>query len=355
MHLRAQKKSPANDFLTDLNTLKAPTKKNGLGYVSVFCGGGGLDLGFVSAGYSPLYSSDVVQHYCDTIHKNLPGHIVEARDITDLSGDEVLRRVKKSVDVVIGGPPCQSFSILGDRKSTNDPRGKLAFEYARFISEIRPQAFLFENVPGILTVNKGADWKTLLAFFAEQTGYHIGWTKLNSVRYGVPQIRNRIVAIGFRDIDAAERFAWPFPTHYENIERPELNTLPPRSASMAFDNIDSTTPNHILRVHCERVSTRYSTVPPGGRDRKDHTDRVHPDKPSGTVLVGSGAGGGRPFIHPSEHRHITVREAARLQSFPDWWEFSGGPTAAYRQVGNAVPPMMARAIAKAIEQALKHD
>jgi len=111
-------------------------------------------------------------------------------------------------------------------------------------------------------------------------------------------------------------------------------------------------PNHVLRVHSERVSTRYSKIVPGCRDKVDHTDRINPERPSGTVLVGSGKGGGRPFIHPFEHRHITVREAARLQSFPDWWIFQGGPTAQYRQVGNAVPPIMAKAIAKQIARSL---
>jgi DNA (cytosine-5)-methyltransferase 1 len=253
---------------------------------------------------------------------------------------------------VIGGPPCQSFSILGARKSTGDPRGKLVYEYARFIREIGPQAFLFENVPGILTVNKGADWKELLSFFESETGYHIHWTKLNSVWFGVPQFRQRVIAVGFRDQAAYERFKWPRRFHSESWDQPELGMQPPRPAEMAFEDV-AHLPNHVLREHCERVVTRYSQIAPGGRDRKDHTDRVHPQRPSGTVLVGSGAGGGRPFIHPTEHRHITVREAARLQSFPDWREFSGGPTAAYRQVGNAGPPIMAKAVAHEIANALK--
>ncbi len=342
-----------NEYLQELDSMTIPKKGNGLGYVSVFCGGGGLDLGFTSAGFKPLFSSDIVPAYCETVHKNLGGHLAEAHDITTLSGKTVVARVGKAVDVVIGGPPCQSFSILGARKSTSDPRGQLIYQYARFIREVGPQAFLFENVPGILTVNGGQDWKELLAFFEAETGYHIQWTKLNSVWYGAPQFRQRVIAIGFREKAHADKFKWPTQIYSESIEQQELGKLKPRHAGLAFEDIDEDLANHILRVHCDRVKLRYSQVEPGGRDRKDHTDRVHPNRPSGTVLVGSGAGGGRPFIHPTDHRHITVREAARLQSFPDWWVFAGGPTAAYRQVGNAVPPLMAKAIAEAIELALR--
>ncbi|ASF45470.1 DNA cytosine methyltransferase [Methylovulum psychrotolerans] len=340
-----------NDYLEELDSLVIPKQGNGLGYVSVFCGGGGLDLGFSAAGFKPLFSSDVMPSFCETIHRNLGKHIVESHDITILPGKEVLEKIGVPVDVVIGGPPCQSFSILGDRKSIGDPRGKLVYEYARFIREIKPKAFLFENVPGILTVNKGEDWGKLLAFFENETGYHIQWTKLNAAWFGVPQIRQRVVAVGFCDEDSFSRFMWPRRTHTDSYLKNELGLQMPREASLAFEDVHCL-PNHILRAHGERVTTRYSQVPPGGRDKKDHTDRVHPDHPSGTVLVGSGAGGGRPFIHPFEHRHITVREAARLQSFPDWWVFAGGSTAAYRQVGNAVPPLMAKAVANAIAKAL---
>ena len=341
-----------NEYLEDLDSLTIPRKGNGFGYVSVFCGGGGLDLGFTSAGFKPLFSSDIVPAYCETVHKNLGDHISEPHDINSLSGKVVLNRIGTPADVVIGGPPCQSFSILGGRKSTADPRGQLIYQYARFIREVEPKAFLFENVPGILTVNKGQDWKELLAFFESETGYHIQWTKLNAVWYGAPQYRQRVIAVGFRNEANSKQFKWPQRIYSESMDQQELGRLTPRHADLAFEDLDDL-PNHILRQHCERVRLRYSKVDPGGRDRKDHTDRVHPNRPSGTVLVGSGAGGGRPFIHPRDHRHITVREAARLQSFPDWWEFAGGPTAAYRQVGNAVPPLMAREIAQQIEQALR--
>jgi hypothetical protein len=137
-----------NEYLNYLDSISIPSRGNGLGYVSVFCGGGGLDLGFASAGFKPLFSSDLVPAYCDTVHKNLGKHIVEPHDISELSGKTVTERLGVPVDMVIGGPPCQSFSILGSRKSTDDPRGQLVYEYARFIHEIKPKAFLFENVPG---------------------------------------------------------------------------------------------------------------------------------------------------------------------------------------------------------------
>lgn len=338
-----------NEYLLELSSQKIRKNKNGLRYVSLYCGGGGLDLGFALSGFAPAFSTDIEENYCDTISNNLKGHVVEPHDMNLLSGEYVLNRAGR-FDVVIGGPPCQSFSILGSRGSVNDPRGKLVFEYAHFIRDTKPKAFLFENVPGILTINKGEDWLNLIEYFKKETGFNIYWTKLNSAMFGVPQFRERVVLIGFRD---KVNFSWPKATH-----GPDENKLFKlhnyRPAWMALENVDGL-PNHILRVHSDRVSERYSKILPGERDRVDHTDRIHPDRPSGTVLVGSGKGGGRPFIHPFEHRHITVREAARLQSFPDWWVFKGGPTAQYRQVGNAVPPMMAKAIAGGIADALREN
>lgn len=349
MRTSALRKVDNNDYLAELENLVIPHKKNGHSYVSLYCGGGGLDLGFTAAGFKPLFSSDIVEKYCETIAFNLPGHHAEAHDVRNLTGTYVKRKVGAQIDVVIGGPPCQSFSILGDRKSLRDPRGQLVYDFVRFISETKPQAFLFENVPGIMTVNQGKDWKNLIHYFESETGYRIYHAKHNAVMHGVPQMRQRIIIIGFRA--KTTKFEWPKPTHAMPGVTLHAHLSQPRPSWMAFEDVAGL-PNHIVRVHCDRVRKRYDKVKPGLRDKVDHTDRIHPDKPSGTVLVGSGAGGGRPFIHPYEPRHITVREAARLQSFPDWWEFQGGVTAAYRQVGNAVPPMFARAMARQLAKAL---
>lgn len=329
------------DYLSALKSLNPPFAQNGLNFISVFSGGGGLDLGFNAAGFSPLFSSDLIEKFCRTISRNLPGHLVEPHDIAGLDGAKLLKRVGRKVDLVVGGPPCQSFSILGSRKSIDDPRGQLVFEYARFIKQISPRAFLFENVPGLLTVNKGEDWNQLLKFFQDTTGFHIKWAKLNALNYGVPQSRNRVIMLGFKHKVDFDRHEWPEPTH----------EISPRTVGDAFESLSGTA-NNSKRVHSERVASRYAKVEPGGRDAKDHTDRLMLQRYSGTVLVGSGAGGGRPFIHPTEPRHITVREAARLQSFPDTWIFEGGVTAEYRQVGNAVPPLFAKAIADSIAKCL---
>ena len=149
-------------------------------------------------------------------------------------------------------------------------------------------------------------------------------------------------------------FTFPSPRYRDPSSLDLLNQHLPNwlPAKLALEQVENLH-NHDIRIHGERVRSRYEKIPPGSRDKVDHTDRIDPEKPSGTVLVGSKAGGGRPHIHPYVPRHITVREAARLQSFPDWYKFLGTSTAQYRQVGNAVPPLLAFAVGKSIQDTLK--
>lgn len=317
--------------------------------ISLFSGGGGLDLGTNLAGFKSLVVSDLVESYVSTIKHNIPDVVTYTKDATELTSEELLKLAQVlETDLMIAGPPCQSFSILGQRKALNDPRGKLTIKYFELISGVKPKAFLFENVPGILTVNKGQDFKNLFAFAAEQTGYTLFTERINAVQFGIPQSRERVFIVGFRsDIDCST-FSFPNkPTGYYS----EFlgNSTPSKLALEYVENL----PNHDIRIHGERVRIRYEKILPGERDKIDHTDRIDPEKPSGTVLVGSSAGGGRPHIHPYEPRVITVREAARLQSFPDWYEFMGSSTEQYRQVGNAVPPLMAYEIVKKIREVLE--
>ena len=336
------------DFLdTEFSNLGAEN----LPVFSFFSGGGGLDLGFEAAGFSTALCSDIYEEYLETLSTNLPDANVLKLDIAEFTKFFEKNINDKSLPVgVIGGPPCQSFSILGSRSSIQDPRGALVFDYITAIKLLQPAFFVFENVPGILTVNKGRDWQNLLDTFQSELGYKLYHTTLNSMGFGVPQSRNRVFVVGFKRLGS--QFLWPKYEYSFDSAVDLFSKSLPRTVADAFADIGNA-PNNEKRVHGERVANRYAGITPGERDRVDHTDRLVWDKPSGTVLVGSGGGGGRPFIHPQEHRHITVREAARLQSFPDWWEFKGGSTKQYRQVGNAVPPIMAKRLATSIMEVLR--
>jgi DNA (cytosine-5)-methyltransferase 1 len=343
-----------NDYLTAINSLRLPSKldKESIA-ISLFSGGGGLDLGLSLAGFNFKYANDEVQYYCDTILHNFSDCVAEAKDVKDLKGQEIKEIIQsETVSLIAGGPPCQAFSILGKRGSFADLRGQLVFDYVRLIKELKPNVFVFENVPGILTLNKGEDWRRLYYHFQAETGYDIYTEVLNAADYGVPQTRKRVFIVGFRQ---PTEYIFPQPLYRDPSNLNLLNQHLPDwiPAKLALENIDGL-PNHDIRLHGDRVRSRYEKIPPGGRDKVDHTDRIDPEKPSGTVLVGSKAGGGRPFIHPYLPRHITVREAARLQSFPDWYQFLGTSTAQYRQVGNAVPPLLALAVGKSIQVALQN-
>ena len=317
--------------------------------VSLFSGGGGLDLGVNLAGFKSLLVSDIIPSYTETIQHNLSHVKRYTKDAMQLTADELHKLSGVTdVDLMVAGPPCQSFSILGKRKALEDPRGKLTIKYFELIADVRPKAFIFENVPGLLTVHQGKDFENLWEFIKEVTGYQLFRDKLNSMTFGIPQSRERIFIVGFRpDIDCS---LFKFPDKPTGQFADCLTeSMPSKLALQAVNGL----PNQVIRLHGDRVRARYEKIPQGERDKIDHTDRIDPERPSGTVLVGSSAGGGRPHIHPYEPRVITVREAARLQSFPDWYEFKGSITEQYRQVGNAVPPLMAYEIARQIRKVLE--
>lgn len=339
-----------NPYLEHLNSFKRKTKCK-YKCISLFSGGGGLDLGAHFAGFQAMLVSDIIPKYTETIKHNLPYVNVYNDDALELTAPK-LRELSEidsaDLDLLIAGPPCQSFSILGKRQSMNDPRGKLTIKYFELIAELRPKAFVFENVPGLMTVNNGADFRELWQFIQETTGYTLYKGKLNAADFGVPQFRERIFIVGFRPDIASNGFE--FPTEPSGAF---AGLLPHRVPSkMALDNVDGLA-NQVIRIHTEKVKQRFANVPQGGRDAGSHSDRLDPELPAGTILIGSSAGGGRPHIHPYEPRVLTVREAARLQSFPDWYEFCGSSTEQYRQVGNAVCPLMAYELLKNVRKVLE--
>lgn len=318
--------------------------------ISLFSGGGGLDLGAHFAGFKSLLVSDIIPQYTETIRHNLPHVKVYNDDAMELTPERIkeIANVEGDIDLIIAGPPCQAFSIMGKRKSLNDPRGQLTIKYFELVAGIRPKAFVFENVPGLMTVNKGKDFNNLLTFITETTGYSISVKKLNAADFGVPQYRERIFVVGFRPDIISDSFEFPSePTGLYGKALPQR--VPSRFALESIEGL----PNQEIRVHTESVRTRFAALPQGGRDRGSYSDRLRADEPSGTVLIGSSAGGARPHIHPFEPRVLTVREAARLQSFPDWYEFTGSRSEQYRQVGNAVPPLLAYELLSSIKRVLE--
>jgi DNA (cytosine-5)-methyltransferase 1 len=344
-----------NAYLARLGAFKRDLLENPpFTLVSLFCGGGGLDLGLSFAGFGTRVASDIAPAFVDSVVTNLPHAKACKDDALELTKEKLCKLAGTTkIDLVAAGPPCQSFSILGQRGALADPRGKLALKYFDLIADIKPKAFLFENVPGILTVNKGEDWRTLAAYAKKKTGYYLHVARLNAVNFGIPQVRERVLLVGLR-----QDVPFEFPTVPSGpgaagitaaLAEREGGGIPSAWALASVKGL----PNHDIRVHGPRVKERYLKIEPGDRDRTDHTDRIDPEQPSGTVLVGSGGGGGRPHIHPTEPRVITVREAARLQSFPDWYVFQGTNTAQYRQVGNAVPPLLAYEVGKKIAEAIQ--
>lgn len=342
------KEQVLNPYLKYLGSFKKVHKCK-YNCVSLFSGGGGLDLGAYCAGFKSKFVSDLKPAYTATIKNNLSHVMVYNDDAMQLTAEKIreMADIKGDIDLTIAGPPCQSFSIMGKRDSLEDPRGKLTIKYFDLISALRPRAFLFENVPGLLTVNNGKDFSNLWNFIKKKTGYSIFKNVLKATDYGVPQIRERLFIVGFRsDIDSS---SFKFP---QKCSAPKSIGLPiPVPSGLALESIDNL-PNHEIRIHTKEVIERFKKVPQGKRDRGSYCDRIDPTLPSHTILIGSSVGGARPHIHPTEHRVLTVRESARLQSFPDWYEFGGGRTEQYRQVGNAVPPLLAYEVIRQIKKVL---
>ncbi len=328
--------------------------------LSLFSGGGGLDLGFAAIGFDIVGSVDIDPYSCKTLNINcgkksfFKHHAILNKDLKQISSDEILEKSNLNahdIDFVIGGPPCQAFSVFGQRKGLGDPRGNLIWEFLRIIKEIKPKGFVFENVIGLKSIHNGELYQDLLKELSIDGEYVVSDHNYNLEKYGVPQYRDRIFFIGYR---GGERIPPMVQTHGPVGFFAESNDLLPFVtvkkvlAGMPEPGPDSNLPNHIGRVHSNRIIERYQNLKFGERDSKTRINKLHPDKPSFTIIVGSDAGGGKGHIHPFSPREVTPRESARIQTFPDWWEFYGTGRHVIRQVGNAVPPLFAAQLAQHI-------
>lgn len=328
--------------------------------LGLFSGGGGLDLGFSAAGFESIFSSDIDPYSCKTLNLNqgkknyFLKHPVVCEDINKISYKTIRSDIgNKDVDFIIGGPPCQAFSVFGKRKGLADPRGNLVYEYARIIKEIEPEGFLFENVAGLKTIHDGSLYSELFETLSIDGKYAITSHEYELADFGIPQFRRRVFFIGTkanRSIPQMEATHTP-PNSLFNAHKP-FNTV----SSILVDLPTPITEwkgepylnGHVGRKHSQRIIERYRSLSFGERDHKTRINKLSPDKPSFTIIVGSDAGGGKGHVHPFEPREVTPRESARIQTFPDWWEFHGTGRHIIRQVGNAVPPLFAAILAQHI-------
>lgn len=309
--------------------------------VSLFTGCGGLDLGFEAAGCDTIAAVDNDFEACKTLRYNRPKWEIFEGDIRDYNP------VIRDVDIVIGGPPCQGFSTAG-KGDPNDPRNFLWQEYMRVVDQLQPRAVVLENVSA-LAHKKNGDHLTGIMSTLEEQGYGFAMGVLNAADYGVPQSRRRLIVVGLRDGTPT----LPAPTH-------KGKHVTVRQALAGLDGNFDPEFSHVPPRHAPHVVERWSRLAPGESDPNYRRARLDADKPSTTIRAGGGYGprgdhlaGFHPPIHPWHPRQLTVREAARLQSFPDDWIFKGSKTAQGRQVGNAVPVRLAEAIGSHVVSMLR--
>lgn len=329
--------------------------------MDLFSGAGGFLLGFEKEGFDIILSTDFDED-CEKVHKinrpNIPFVRADIRTLSNEKIDELLNG--QTVDVLIGGPPCQGFSTIGNRVSSDperrtkyDPRNDLFREYIRILNHLQPKVFVMENVKGIKTRDGGTIFEEIQRQFKE-TGYDFNCITLNAADYGVPQYRERVFFYGTRiGVD----FEAPIPTHGEN--RNPYNIVLDAIGDLA--NKGEEVSNHVPLKHGEKNIRRYQLIPEGGRlpendlpadlYRKNFGNtfkRLDRNKPSLTMVPGHNA-----FpIHPWLDRSLTVREAARIQTFPNDYIFSGRRDKQCMQVGNAVPVQLANAWAKQVKGVL---
>lgn len=311
-----------------------------LTFIDLFAGCGGMSLGMQKAGFTELAAVEFDQMACKTYRGNFSSPLVEG-DITKEATKEQLYEIigGRDVDVVCGGFPCQGFSTSGKRIA-DDPRNRLFNEFVEIVRRIRPKVVIGENVKGILTMQKGEVVKTIIREF-EALGYAMDVKVLKAADYGVPQLRERVIFIGNR-IGAFNWYPKPCLSASQYISVCEaIGDLVGKSESIEL--------SHVFAKHSAQMVARISALKEGEglyHKRNDSARRLFWDKPSPTVKDNHG----NCFIHPQENRNLTAREMARLQSFPDWFNFSDVANKyQLRQIGNAVPPLMAKAIGEQVK------
>ena len=316
-------------------------------------------MGFDLAGFQNLFSVEFNSDFAQTYKFNFPEHTLLIEDIKNITNDRISKLTNgKDVDIIVGGPPCQGFSLAGNigRSFLEDERNNLFNEFVRFVCVVNPKMFIMENVATMATHLKGKTIQIITsAFETAGVGYKVEWKILNSVDYGIAQERRRIVIVGIRnDIDST----FSFPEKIEEIRtiKDAIDDLPPLKSGE-----ESSVPNHNAMKHSQQMLEKMSYVKDGGT-RHDIPEKLRPtsgdvrkyirynsQKPSVCVT-----GDMRKIFHYSQNRALTCRELARIQSFPDSFIFKGNSIQIQQQIGNAVPPKLAQKIASQAEVTLKN-
>lgn len=394
-----------------------PDFDDNLTCIDLFSGAGGLSEGLEEAGFHSLFASEIVDRYAETYKRNHPSAEVCVDDIRAVDPASVRKGLGLAIgelDLLAGGPPCQGFSINAPVRSGEDPRNHLFREYLRFVDEFKPRAVLIENVPGLVSFEKGATLHAILSSLAD-LGYGADVHILGAPYYGVPQMRWRTIIMGLRGAIIPQS-AWPDPVRHapiranftttfdgrQIVKRPSPETSAPfttlheaigdlpalangeRGAAIKayacdaqcdYQRLLRTGSPGVMNHEAPKLSKinleRLTYIKPGGNwtdipidllpkgmqkaRRSDHTKRYgRPrwDELASTVLTKCDPHWGA-FFHPEQDRAFTVREAARIQSFPDHYVFIGSQAEQYAEVGNAVPPMLASAVGKSLRLVLE--
>ncbi len=335
--------------------------------IDLFCGIGGLSLGFEQAGFEVISAVDMWKDAIVTYNNNRKNKVAKVETVEFFNEKELPELIKtEHITGIIGGPPCQGFSTVG-RRDIDDPRNKMYLEFYKAVKLAMPDFFVIENVKGMLTLNKGAFVKDLLERFGNGgLGYNITYKLLNAADYGIPQNRYRVFYVGVRN----KTFVFPSSLNITITARDAISDLEgadnehygtnPQNEYQKMMRGDCKYPlNQDYTNHTQQTIDIISQVPDGGNIRdlpkevweirkyNKAFERMGTFKPSNTIDTGH-----RNYFHYSEPRIPTVRESARIQSFPDSFEFIGTRGSQYKQVGNAVPPMLAKIIAEQIKNIL---
>lgn len=308
--------------------------------VSLFSGAGGLDLGFKQAGFNLIWANDFDMDAVESYRRNIGDHII-CGDLSQIPSGDI-----PSCDVLIGGFPCQGFSLANTKRSIEDSRNQLYLQYLRVLKDKKPLVFIAENVRGILSLGHGEVIKTIVSDF-ETVGYNVRYRLLNAADYGVPQTRRRVIIVGTR-LDLPSTYKYPEPTHSKDGSQGLEPWVSIRTAIEHLPDPDGPESSTVAN----NVYSHYKVAP---RNYTGHRP-TDPNKPSPTILArGNGGGGVCAIPHYNGIRRLTVRESATVQTFPSDFYFYGKLNSCYRQVGNAVPVLFAKVIADSVLNYLRNE